>query len=112
VLLTLAGVIGGYALASHWHLSGPLAMVMMGLMVGNRGRELAMSDKTRHYIDLFWELIDEILNAILFCAYWSRSGDDCLFRQFIYCEWFDYFDCACCQIYRGRHDDQDFSSSA
>lgn len=41
-------------------------MVMMGLMVGNRGRELAMSDKTRHYIDLFWELIDEILNAILF----------------------------------------------
>lgn len=66
VLLTLAGVIGGYALASHWHLSGPLAMVMMGLMVGNRGRKLAMSDKTRHYIDLFWELIDEILNAILF----------------------------------------------
>ena len=66
VLLTLAGVIGGYALASHWNLSGPLAMVMMGLMVGNRGRELAMSDKTRHYIDLFWELIDEILNAILF----------------------------------------------
>ncbi|WP_367105749.1 cation:proton antiporter [uncultured Psychrobacter sp.] len=66
VLLTLAGVIGGYALASHWHLSGPLATVMMGLMVGNRGRALAMSDKTRHYIDLFWELIDEILNAILF----------------------------------------------
>ena len=66
VLLTLAGVLGGYALASHWHLSGPLAMVMMGLMVGNHGRELAMSDKTRHYIDLFWELIDEILNAILF----------------------------------------------
>ena len=66
VLLTLAGVIGGYALASHWHLSGPLAMVMMGLMVGNRGRALAMSDKTRHYIDLCWELIDEILNAILF----------------------------------------------
>ncbi|ASM50313.1 monovalent cation:H+ antiporter, CPA1 family [Pseudoalteromonas espejiana DSM 9414] len=66
VLLTLAGVIGGYALASHWHLSGPLAMVMMGLMVGNHGRNLAMSDKTRHYVDLFWELIDEILNAILF----------------------------------------------
>jgi len=66
VLLTLAGVIGGYALASHWHLSGPLAMVMMGLMVGNRGRSMAMSDKTRHYVDLFWELIDEILNAILF----------------------------------------------
>lgn len=66
VLLTLAGVIGGYALASHWHLSGPLAMVMMGLMVGNHARSMAMSDKTRHYVDLFWELIDEILNAILF----------------------------------------------
>jgi CPA1 family monovalent cation:H+ antiporter len=66
VLLTLAGVVGGYALASHWHLSGPLAMVMMGLMVGNHARSMAMSDKTRHYVDLFWELIDEILNAILF----------------------------------------------
>lgn len=66
VLLTLAGVLGGYALASHYHLSGPLAMVVMGLMVGNRGRALAMSDQTRHYIDLFWELIDEILNALLF----------------------------------------------
>ena len=66
VLLTLAGVIGGYALASHWHLSGPLAMVMIGLMIGNHGRSMAMSDKTRHYVDLFWELIDEILNAILF----------------------------------------------
>lgn len=66
VLLTLAGVIGGYALASHWHLSGPLAMVMMGLMLGNHGRSYAMSDQTRHYVDLFWELIDEILNALLF----------------------------------------------
>jgi CPA1 family monovalent cation:H+ antiporter len=66
VLLTLAGVLGGYALASHYHLSGPLAMVMMGLMLGNQGRAYAMSDETRHYVDLFWELIDEILNAILF----------------------------------------------
>lgn len=66
VLLTLAGVLGGYALASHFHLSGPLAMVMVGLMLGNQGRAYAMSDQTRHYVDLFWELIDEILNAILF----------------------------------------------
>lgn len=66
VLITLAGVLGGYALASHFHLSGPLAMVMMGLMLGNHGRAYAMSDETRHYVDLFWELIDEILNAILF----------------------------------------------
>ena len=41
-------------------------MVVMGLMLGNQGREWAMSDETRNYIDLFWELIDEILNAILF----------------------------------------------
>ena len=66
VLLTLAGVLGGYALASHWHLSAPLAMVVVGLMVGNQGRSYAMSDNTRHYVDLFWELVDEILNAILF----------------------------------------------
>ncbi|GAF57177.1 LOW QUALITY PROTEIN: Na+/H+ antiporter NhaP [Psychrobacter sp. JCM 18901] len=63
VLLTLAGVIGGYALASHWHLSGhsPWSWVWLVIVVAS-----SMSDKTRHYIDLFWELIDEILNAILF----------------------------------------------
>ena len=66
VLLTLAAVTGGYALASRLHVSGPLAMVVAGLMVGNGGRALAMSDETRHYVDLFWELIDEILNAVLF----------------------------------------------
>lgn len=66
VLLTLAAVTGGYSLASRLHLSGPLAMVVVGLIVGNGGRALAMSDTTRHYIDLFWELIDEILNAVLF----------------------------------------------
>ncbi|MEO8546339.1 MAG: sodium:proton antiporter [Betaproteobacteria bacterium] len=66
VLLTLAAVMGGYALAHHLHVSGPLSMVVTGLMVGNGGRALAMSDQTRHYVDLFWELIDEILNAVLF----------------------------------------------
>ena len=66
VLLTLAAVMGGYAFASRLHVSGPLAMVVAGLMVGNGGRALAMSDETRHYVDLFWELIDEILNAVLF----------------------------------------------
>ncbi|SAL05770.1 Na+/H+ antiporter membrane protein [Caballeronia arationis] len=66
VLLTLAAVIGGYALASHLHISGPLAMVSAGVMIGNRGREHAMSDTTRRYVDMFWELIDEILNAVLF----------------------------------------------
>ncbi|MFM9425528.1 CPA1 family monovalent cation:H+ antiporter [Variovorax sp. GrIS 2.14] len=66
VLLTLAAVMGGYALASHLHVSGPLAMVVCGLMIGNGGRALAMSDHTRRYIDMFWELLDEILNAVLF----------------------------------------------
>jgi CPA1 family monovalent cation:H+ antiporter len=66
VLLTLAAVIGGYALASHLHISGPLAMVIAGVMIGNRGRAHAMSDTTRQYVDMFWELVDEILNAVLF----------------------------------------------
>ncbi len=66
VLITLALVMGGYALANAIHVSGPIAMVMAGLMIGNRGRRLAMSDKTREHLDTFWELIDEILNALLF----------------------------------------------
>jgi CPA1 family monovalent cation:H+ antiporter len=66
VLLTLAVVMGGYALARTLHVSGPLAMVVAGLIVGNHGRALAMSDTTRRYVDMFWELIDGILNAVLF----------------------------------------------
>ena len=66
VLLTLAAVMGGYALANHLHVSGPLAMVVCGLMIGNGGRALAMSEDTRRYSDMFWELVDEILNAVLF----------------------------------------------
>ena len=66
VLITLALVTGGYQLASSWHLSGPLAMVVAGLMIGNQGRLMAMSDTTRKHLDLFWELIDEVLNALLF----------------------------------------------
>lgn len=66
VMITLAAVAGGYALASRLHVSGPLAMVVAGLLVGNHGRRLAMSDTTRRYVDMFWELLDEMLNAILF----------------------------------------------
>ncbi|MFY9328614.1 MAG: sodium:proton antiporter, partial [Georgfuchsia sp.] len=66
VLITLASVLGGYALASRLHVSGPLAMVVVGLIIGNHGRELAMSDKTREHLDMFWELLDSILNAVLF----------------------------------------------
>ncbi|WP_106475626.1 cation:proton antiporter [Phytohalomonas tamaricis] len=66
VLVSLALVLGGYTLATHLHVSGPIAMVIAGLFIGNRGREHAMSDTTRRYVDGFWELIDEILNAVLF----------------------------------------------
>ena len=66
VLLTLAAVLGGYELASYLHVSGPLAMVVAGVIIGNHGRSLAMSDTTRRHVDLFWELLDEILNAVLF----------------------------------------------
>lgn len=66
ILMTLALVMGGYTLAIYLHLSGPIAIVVAGLLIGNRGRILAMSDKTRDNLDTFWELIDEILNVILF----------------------------------------------
>jgi monovalent cation:H+ antiporter, CPA1 family len=66
VMLTLALVMGGYALASAIHVSGPIAIVVAGLFIGNIGRRLAMSDTTRQNLDSFWELIDEILNALLF----------------------------------------------
>jgi len=66
ILITLALVSGGYVLANSMHLSGPIAMVVAGLLIGNHGRTFAMSDKTRDHLDTFWELIDEILNAVLF----------------------------------------------
>jgi len=66
VLLTLALVMGGYALATALHMSGPIAIVVAGLFIGNQGRRWAMSDTTREHLDTFWELVDEILNAVLF----------------------------------------------
>lgn len=66
VLLTLAIVMGGYALAFRLHASAPIAIVVAGLYIGNHGRALAMSEQTRERLDDFWELIDEILNAVLF----------------------------------------------
>lgn len=66
VLITLATVLGGYALANHLHVSGPLAMVVAGLIAGNHGRALAMSDTTKAHVDSFWELLDAIFNAVLF----------------------------------------------
>lgn len=66
ILLTLAFVMGGFALANHLHFSGALAMVIMGLMVGNFNKNIAMSNITQEYLRKFWELVDVILNAVLF----------------------------------------------
>jgi monovalent cation:H+ antiporter, CPA1 family len=66
ILISLAVAAGGYALALALHLSGPIAMVVAGLLIGNHGRTLAMSPKTCEHLDTFWELADELLNAVLF----------------------------------------------
>ncbi len=66
MLLTLALVLGGYTLAEYLHVSAPICMVAAGLVIGNHGRDFGMSDETRKNIDIFWELLDEIFNAILF----------------------------------------------
>jgi CPA1 family monovalent cation:H+ antiporter len=66
VLISLAVVMGGYALAQQLHISGPVAMAVAGLLIGNAGVAQAMSDTTRDYLIKFWSLIDEILNAVLF----------------------------------------------
>lgn len=68
VLITLALVMGTYALAQQLHLSGPIAMVVAGLFIGNHGTRLAMSETTRDHVEKFWSLIDEILNSLLFLA--------------------------------------------
>ena len=66
VLISLALVVGGYTLARHLGVSGPLAMVAAGLLMGKHGRKFAMSNYTQQYVDKFWEMIDEILNVVLF----------------------------------------------
>ena len=67
VLITLSIVMGGYLIAHSVHISGPLTMVAAGLVLGNYGRkEHSISLSTKDYLNKFWELIDEILNAILF----------------------------------------------
>ena len=67
VIITLAAVMGGTVIAHKWHLSAPLAMVTAGLVVGNDTvRGTAMSEITESYVDKFWELIDILLNTILF----------------------------------------------
>ena len=66
VLLTLALAMGVYALADALNLSAPIAVVVAGLFIGNKGREFAMTEKTRKHVDTFWELVNGILNVVLF----------------------------------------------
>lgn len=66
VMISLAVVMGGYSLAHVIHTSGPVAMAVAGLLIGNHGVAHAMSDVTRDHLLKFWSLIDEILNAVLF----------------------------------------------
>jgi CPA1 family monovalent cation:H+ antiporter len=66
VLLTFALVMGSYALAHELHVSGPIAVVVAGLLIGHSGMKRGMSERTRKYVDAFWRLVDEILNAVLF----------------------------------------------
>ncbi|MEI9935288.1 MAG: sodium:proton antiporter [Ferruginibacter sp.] len=66
VLLTIAFVMAGYYFATELNLSGALAMVVMGMLVGNYEIELVMSNTSKEYVHTFWELVDVILNAVLF----------------------------------------------
>ncbi len=71
ILISLALVAGTYAVAQRvnilgHHLSGPIAVVVAGLMIGNKGAAVAMSEHTKEYLFGFWEMIDEILNSVLF----------------------------------------------
>ena len=65
-LITLSVVMGGYLVARYFHFSGPLTMVIAGLIIGNVGKKRNISPVTRDYLSKFWELLDEVLNAILF----------------------------------------------
>ncbi|MDP7641370.1 MAG: cation:proton antiporter, partial [Alphaproteobacteria bacterium] len=66
VLITLALVMLTYGVAAALHLSGPIAVVVAGLLIGNKGTRLAMSEKTRDHVQKFWSLLDEIMNSALF----------------------------------------------
>ncbi|MEJ6478320.1 MAG: sodium:proton antiporter [Octadecabacter sp.] len=66
VLITLGLAFGGYELAVYLHVSAPIMAVCAGLLIGDVGTKYGMSEETRRYVDAFWKLIDEILNAVLF----------------------------------------------
>ncbi len=83
ILITLAVVLGGYSLAHTLHLSGPLAMVVAGALLGNHSRKSAMSEQTWHQLEHFWELLDEMLNAVLFLL----IGLEVLVLSFTFSPW-------------------------
>lgn len=66
VLISIALAMGCYSLASALHMSGPIAVVVAGILVGNRGPKDALSDVTQRYLFGFWTLVDQILNSVLF----------------------------------------------
>ena len=66
VLITIATVMGGYLLADKLHISGPLAMVVAGIVIGSKGKKSGISDRSKDYLNKFWELVDTTLNALLF----------------------------------------------
>ena len=66
ILITLSLVMVTYGIAVQLHVSGPIAVVIAGLFIGNHGARFAMSEKTRTHIKMFWSLLDEILNSVLF----------------------------------------------
>ena len=68
VLITVALVMATYALGTRLHVSGPLAVVVAGLFIGNHGKRFAMSQTTREHIETFWSVLDELLNSLLFLA--------------------------------------------
>jgi CPA1 family monovalent cation:H+ antiporter len=66
ILISLAACVATYAIAHRLHMSGPIAVVAAGLLIGNRGAAIAMSENVRDYLFAFWEVVDEILNSVLF----------------------------------------------
>ena len=66
VMITLALVMATYGIASALHLSGPIAVVLAGILIGNRGSRFAMSETTREHVHTFWSVLDEMMNAALF----------------------------------------------
>jgi len=95
VMLTLAFVSGGYQLATSLQCSGPLAIVMAGIYIGNHGREPAMTDITPVHLEAFWEMIDEILNGILFVLIGLENSRPDKSTRLLFCSFGSNPDCAC-----------------